>query len=46
MIQIRFGAKSARLPVATGSNGVLFNVNFFYSKQLHCAKIESSAERV
>jgi hypothetical protein len=46
MTQMLFGVRSAKLPVTTGLNGALFNVNFFYNRQLCCANIESSAERV
>jgi len=46
MIRIESGTKFSKLPVTTGLNGALFNVNFFFNKQLCCANIESSAERV
>jgi len=46
MTQMLFGVRSAKLPVTTGLNGVLFNVNFFYNRQLCCANIESSGEQV
>jgi hypothetical protein len=46
MTQMLFGVRSAKLPVTAGLNGVLFNVNFFHNKQLHCANIKSTAERV
>ena len=44
--QMLFGVRSAKLPVTTGSNGVLFDSNFFYNKQLCCANIEPSGEQV
>ncbi len=46
MIRIESGTKFSGLPVITGLNGVLSNSKLFYNRQLRCANIESSTERV
>jgi len=46
MSRMLFGVRSVKLPVTTGLNGALFSSGFFCNKQLRCANIESSTERI